>query len=339
MFHVKKLAIVLTLVLVFCLLPGVCKAKIQSSGNIQLNVGTPPQLATPPTDKVENTAETKPAASSQRLDEKTVYIEVEKYKFDTRIETISVNPQTISDALVRAIWKNRSCAEEVTLDDLPNESVLITTYIREKGSSVTIPIFGGVTKRDSTIIVTHDYMKYMPVTINDVTFRVGIAIRIKGELLIKDNNVSISDLYTAAIAVTNNKAVGRLSIDVIGISGRDITNGLPVPTKLTPDSILNSIQAAAVLKSRIYDGFEKAGNTNTGSDTGSKKPDENKTNEDVNTENKSNNDVANKITILPQIIALDVSGNIDNKTGEMTGEKKTETYNVNDTVESELSKK
>jgi hypothetical protein len=65
--------------------------------------------------------------------------------------------------------------------------------------------------------------------------------------------VNLGDLFALGLAAEANHLEGTLSVDVIGMDSKDITNILPFQSEINKTTIQNVMQALASIKAKIYD--------------------------------------------------------------------------------------
>ncbi|MCF0075184.1 hypothetical protein LZD49_32170 [Dyadobacter sp. CY261] len=82
---------------------------------------------------------------------------------------------------------------------------------------------------------------------------VGIGLRIQANITALKDSVNIGNLFGLGFAASENKIVGSLVIQTLGISGEKISSALPIPDKINESTIQAAIQAVGVIKSKIYD--------------------------------------------------------------------------------------
>ena len=149
---------------------------------------------------------------------------------------------SLSDSLIRTM--------------LPNQSAQIALRKIEQSGKITyLPVSVSGEKGSYEVIL--DYMKYRIEEAADSVYygngRVGIGLRIKASLSTNKSNLNLSGLTNLGIEASKNNLSGFLSVDIIGIDSKDITNYLLIPAKLDETSIQNALQAISTIKSKIWD--------------------------------------------------------------------------------------
>lgn len=140
---------------------------------------------------------------------------------------------------------------------LPNQSSQVSMRTTDSKGGISY-LTGSVTDEAGTYEVFMDYMKYR---VEDVpqgnviigNGRVGIGLRVKATVITNKAKLNISSLTSLAVEASNNNLTGLLTIDIIGIDSKDITNYIPLTAKLDETSIQNALQAIATIKSKIWD--------------------------------------------------------------------------------------
>lgn len=133
----------------------------------------------------------------------------------------------------------------------PNEAVHISVLQYSKEGGLTVPTVT-VSAKGSSYRVIVDYAKYRIDSTNDKIYQSGIGIRMTAEITTSEANINISSLYGLGIAAKAGKLSGTLSFQTIGISGKQISSLVPLPSEISVESIQTAMQAAAAIKSNIY---------------------------------------------------------------------------------------
>ena len=140
---------------------------------------------------------------------------------------------------------------------LPNQSSQVAMRTTDSKGGVNY-LTASVTDEAGTYEVLMDYMKYR---VQDVpqgnviigNGRIGIGLRVKATVITNKAKLNIASLTSLGVEASNNNLTGLLSIDIIGIDSKDITNYIPLTAKLDETSIQNALQAIATIKSNIWD--------------------------------------------------------------------------------------
>lgn len=140
---------------------------------------------------------------------------------------------------------------------LPNQSAQVAMRTTDLMGKITY-LTASVTDQAGSYEVLMDYMKYR---IEDVSNnsgivgsgRIGIGLRIKASVITNQANLNLSSLVNLGVEASSKHLTGLLSIDIIGIDSKDITNYIPLTAKLDETSIQNALQAVATIKSKIWD--------------------------------------------------------------------------------------
>ena len=140
---------------------------------------------------------------------------------------------------------------------LPNQSSQVAMRTTDSKGGVNY-LTASVTDEAGTYEVLMDYMKYRmeDVPQGNVIIgngRIGIGLRVKATVITNKAKLNIASLTSLGVEASNNNLTGLLSIDIIGIDSKDITNYIPLTAKLDETSIQNALQAIATIKSKIWD--------------------------------------------------------------------------------------
>lgn len=141
---------------------------------------------------------------------------------------------------------------------LPNEAVYVTVRKIDVNGGINWGV-SSVTAEKGSYTVIMDYCKFTTLKAyeNDslcIGFtKVGVGLRITANIETAKAGLNIGSLFGLGIAAQGGKLTGTMSIDVIGMESKQITDLLPLPSEISPASIQNCLQAMAAIKTKIYD--------------------------------------------------------------------------------------
>jgi len=164
------------------------------------------------------------------------------------------------------------------LDAMPDETIRIA--IRDLSQSVGLtyaPAAMGEEGRDYVVVL--DYVKFgtdsVPVIITDnvasgertllvapvqsassngiIPVYIGVGLRLTANIHVLKGSVNLGSLFALGAAASAGDISGSLVIQTLGISGREISGLIPMPSEISESSIQNAIVALATIKSKIYD--------------------------------------------------------------------------------------
>lgn len=81
----------------------------------------------------------------------------------------------------------------------------------------------------------------------------GIGLRIHASVTVLKDSINLGSLFELGFAASQKQLNGTLIIQTLGISGRNISQIIPIPDKINESTIQSSLQALATIKSKIYD--------------------------------------------------------------------------------------
>lgn len=176
------------------------------------------------------------------------------------------NIQLTTPAHLKGFDVPQNLPNEEVLRILPNEEMnLIVGEVSDNGSIIYTPF--SVTKKGHTYVVSMDYTKYTSVRMNEgddesskelfdhytIIVKVGIGIRVTASFIAAEDSIRIGSLYGIGLAAQQNKISGTLKVQTIGISGKDISSLIPMPSEINVTTIQDAIQAIGGIKAKIYD--------------------------------------------------------------------------------------
>jgi hypothetical protein len=150
-----------------------------------------------------------------------------------------------------------SLSDSTIRDILPNQSAQISLRKTDVNGTLSYMV-ASVTEEAGSYEVIMDYMKYRVEDVFDSAVyvgggRIGVGLRIKAVVTTNKANLNLSGLTNLGVEASCNNLSGQLSVDIIGIDSKDITNYLPLTAKLDETSIQNALQSVATIKSKIWD--------------------------------------------------------------------------------------
>lgn len=142
----------------------------------------------------------------------------------------------------------------ILLAEFPNDAVSVA--VREVKQGVSIAYGPAIlSTKGSTYEVKVDYIKYRTQKYDnsEEIVREGFGVRMIASVTTNEDNVDLGSLYALGVAAENSKLSGTLTMETMGISGETITPLIPIPSKIDVSTIQNVLQAAAAIKSKMYD--------------------------------------------------------------------------------------
>jgi len=85
----------------------------------------------------------------------------------------------------------------------------------------------------------------------------GAGVRVIIDVRSLDGKVAISSLFGLGADADAKKITGTISIQVMGLGGRVVTDAMAVPINLSPESIANALKTIQTLKSGIFEAADK----------------------------------------------------------------------------------
>lgn len=150
-----------------------------------------------------------------------------------------------------------SLSDSIIRELLPNQSAQVSLKKFEVDGKISFMV-ASVTEEASSYEVIMDFMKYrvenVSTTSNDYgSARVGIGLRIRANVKTNKAGLNLSGLTNLAVEASLKNLTGFISVDIIGIDSKDVTNYIPLTAKLDETSIQSALQALATIKSKIWD--------------------------------------------------------------------------------------
>lgn len=179
---------------------------------------------------------------------------------------ISLDPTIRSETVT---FRDSSTGEEVTKawSQLNNEEIrrLLTNKSTEimikklDGSGTAGYLIANTTASAGEYIVIMDFTSYRSEdAVNDLDQRVGqakvgVGFRLTAKIKTYKANVNLSSVGALGLAAETNKLNGTMKIETIGVTTKNDSGMMLSSTKIDEASISNTLQAIAVLQSKIVD--------------------------------------------------------------------------------------
>lgn len=145
----------------------------------------------------------------------------------------------------------------------PNEAVQVS--VRDMDAAAKGSGYGAaVSTVGGHYEVTVDYVKYRtdetddnatdPVTrkVGALIIQSGVGIRMRATITTLEANINLTNLFGIAAESELKNLVGTLRFETIGIGGKGISPLIPLPSKISEESVQAAMQAAAAIKASLY---------------------------------------------------------------------------------------
>ncbi|WP_113627421.1 hypothetical protein [Pectobacterium peruviense] len=155
---------------------------------------------------------------------------------------------------VRYYWSELS--HDAKNNNLPLERSFVSVIkIDSSGSAKLLPV--SISRSTGNYKITLDYGKFRDDVMGDpktgVPVRVGVGVRIIVDITTAEDNLDIGNLFAVAIAAKQGYLRGQIEVLKIGIDSPSLNLVLPPPAVISDTSVQNALQAAALIRAKIYD--------------------------------------------------------------------------------------
>ena len=82
---------------------------------------------------------------------------------------------------------------------------------------------------------------------------IGVGLRFTANITVNEGSVDLGNLFALGLAAESKKVTGTLIIQTLGISGKDISSLIPMPSQINTTTIQNAIMSLASIKAKIYE--------------------------------------------------------------------------------------
>jgi hypothetical protein len=108
---------------------------------------------------------------------------------------------------------------------------------------------------DSTIGLESDLYDLKASVLPDASIPVyvGVGLRFTASVYVTEGSVDLSNLFEIGLKADQKKIIGTIVIQTLGVSGKDISSLIPMPSQINTTTIQNAIMSLASIKSKMYD--------------------------------------------------------------------------------------
>ena len=177
-----------------------------------------------------------------------------------------IDPQPVSkvmvfdnaaNAMTEVYWRSIDDEDQVR-SYLPLQSAIVSVSKTDQDGKVTYAT-ASLSGSKGTYDVIMDYMKYR---VEDVygssgeflgNGRIGVGLRIKANVVTTKKNLNLGSIASIGAEANQNNITGGISVDIIGIDSKDVTNLVPLTSEIDQTSIQSALQALAAIKTKLWE--------------------------------------------------------------------------------------
>lgn len=144
---------------------------------------------------------------------------------------------------------------------LPLQSAQVS--VAESNSSGKISYLdGSISGERGSYEVIMDYMKYRVEDVFDTngkylgSGRIGVGLRIRAQVVTDKSNLNLGSIANIGLEANNGNLRGGISVDIVGIDSKDVTNLIPLTSEINQTSIQAALQALASIKAKLWDDID-----------------------------------------------------------------------------------
>lgn len=82
---------------------------------------------------------------------------------------------------------------------------------------------------------------------------IGVGLRLTASVFVKKGTVDLSGLGAISAAAEAGKLTGTLTVQTLGITGKNVSSSLPLPSEINPTTIQNAILSLGAIKALLHD--------------------------------------------------------------------------------------
>jgi hypothetical protein len=160
---------------------------------------------------------------------------------------------TLNEMYATFLSEETPAAKKLILRGLPNSDMFVYVLDAATASRAGLAFLSGEASKNKSVII-HEYLMYRDFTTESQDpVRVGVGVRMV--ILLNQNAQKASTLALPALtaAVENRKLEATVRLQVIGLSGKAITEAVPMPSELTFTTLMQMYRGIDTIKSAIWD--------------------------------------------------------------------------------------
>lgn len=143
--------------------------------------------------------------------------------------------------------------KDVVLGELANHHVQYKVYSADDSGNLML-LASKVEASNKRLVIRSEHSSFKYVEIGNTKEKYGFSIAISADLVTTKADVNLSNLFAVGVAAKANRVAGTLTVQVTGLSGEPILNGLPTSTSsISEESIQKALETVATIKAKIYD--------------------------------------------------------------------------------------
>lgn len=82
---------------------------------------------------------------------------------------------------------------------------------------------------------------------------IGVGLRLTANVTVHEGSVDLGNLFSLGVAAQAKKISGTLVIQTLGISGKNVSPIIPMPSQLNETTIQNAILSLGTIKAKMYE--------------------------------------------------------------------------------------
>ena len=143
--------------------------------------------------------------------------------------------------------------------DATNIRFSLKTAVTEQGGEKLLDVLEVARASEKEYIPDDQLKRYTPEQIERVKGNivipvyVGVGLRLTADLQVIKGNINLSSLGAIAAEVQAGKASGTLVVQTLGVTGKQVSTSLPLPSELNQTTVQNAILSLGSIKAIIYD--------------------------------------------------------------------------------------
>ena len=146
---------------------------------------------------------------------------------------------------------------QVVLDYINVDSTNIPFFIKVAGEEI-----GRVARIDENVYFSTSSKDRATLSPEDVELRfgnivipvyVGVGLRLTADLQVLRGSINLSSLGAIAAGVEAGRASGSLVVQTLGVTGKQVSTALPMPSELNQTTVQTAILSLGSIKAVIYD--------------------------------------------------------------------------------------
>lgn len=124
--------------------------------------------------------------------------------------------------------------------------VVVLDYIKSTTNSLPVAVVKSPDNKLKSVSIASTATNIVPVYI-------GVGLRLTANVTVNEGSIDLGSLYALGAAAQAKQISGTLTVQTLGITGKNISPLIPMPGELSSSTIQSAILAMGTIKAKIHD--------------------------------------------------------------------------------------